>query len=332
MNTGKTPIRTFPRTKRETPEGAVGQTAHTARARRTYSLFRTLSALLLSAAVALALGGCGKGDSKDAGTKVPAATPAPHAGANGGGQVVTLALVPSADLLPLYYAERAGCFRKLGAVVRIETYRSQLDCDTALLGGRTDGGSADITRMEQCHKRAFAAFAPVWMSEAAWCPAVCGTLRVKNTAALKGRMVAISRQSADNAALSRALSQAKMKAESVYRPQINDLALRARMLDNGQVDAAMLRWPYTSAAVSAGHRLLPPAPSSGTTDALVLRTERLRKDGGKRLPALLRRGYNMAVDSLRHPRREVLLEVLCRDYGLAPEVADTIKLPSLRKK
>ena len=96
--------------------------------------------------------------------------------------------------------------------------------------------------------------------------------------------------------------------------------------------ATMLRWPYTSAATAAGHRVLAAAPSATESTALAVQTKRLRGKGGKDLPSLLRRGYNMAVDSLRRPRTPLLLEVLTRDYGLPAEVADTIKLPALKLK
>lgn len=298
--------------------------AHRARHSRS-ALSRTPHALMAAALVLLC--GCGGKADKKSGTAAAETHSTPDE------RTLTLAVVPSADLLPLYYAERAGCYRSLGLAVRLETYRSQLDCDTALLGGRTDGGSADLRRMDLCHKRAYTStLTPLWTAEDNWQLTVCGTLRVRNTAALKGRMVAVSRQSGEDAALTRTLAAAKLKAESVYRPQVNDLLLRARMLDNNQVDAAMLRWPYTSAATSAGHRVLVAAPSAAESTALAVQTKRLRGKGGKDLPALLRRGYNMAVDSLRRPRTALLLEVLTRDYGLPAEVADTIKLPPLKKK
>ncbi len=286
-----------------------------------------LPAHVLAAAALALLCSCGGKADKKSGAEAGAANSASPA------HTLTLAVVPSADLLPLYYAERAGCYRSLGLSVRLETYRSQLDCDTALLGGRTDGGSADLHRMELCHKSAYAAaFTPLWTAADNWQLTVCGTLRVRNTAALKGRMVAISRQSGEDAALTRTLAAVKLKAEGVYRPQVNDLLLRARMLDNGQVDAAMLRWPYTSVATAAGHRVLDAAAPAAESTALAVLTKRLRGKGGKDLPSLLRKGYNMAVDSLRRPRTALLREVLTRDYGLPAEVADTIKLPALKKK
>ena len=237
-----------------------------------------------------------------------------------------LALVPDAEAFPFYYAERAGIYDSLGLDVQIETYRSQMDCDTALLGGRMDGGMADVTRWKSYARRTAGA-RRVAQGRREWRLVACGSLRIRKPADLKGRMVAIARQSGEHEAMTKAAQGAGLKLSDFYRPQINDLHLRASMLTNNQVDAAMLCWPYTSLALSMGHKPVAGA-SAGKQPCWLVACRRSHMETlNKSAWFLLRRGYLMAQDSLRHPNRQVVAHVLRKDYKLPDGVADTVKIP-----
>ena len=42
-----------------------------------------------------------------------------------------VALMPTLDCLPFYYAQRCGLFKELGLDIRLQTFNAQMDCDTA---------------------------------------------------------------------------------------------------------------------------------------------------------------------------------------------------------
>ncbi len=252
-------------------------------------------------------------------------TQVPHFGAERyDSTALHVALVPNKDCLPVYFAARRGIYDKLGLNLQIATYASQMDCDTALLGRIADGGMADRERLAAYGKRA-GGLAIQWNGTASWQLYVCGSLRVKDVKSLKGRTVAIARESAENAWLSQILQQAGLSAADVYRPQINDLKLRAEMLSGNQVDAAVLTWPYTSLASAEGHRRIHAQSKPDANACFVMKAERLAKPGVKRQWELFEKGRRMALDSIRQKGPQAYSLILQKDYGLPKEVADTLR-------
>ena len=57
-----------------------------------------------------------------------------------------VALMPVADCLPFYIAQRSGIYERLGLDLRILTLQAQLDTDTALLRGRAELAYSDLAR------------------------------------------------------------------------------------------------------------------------------------------------------------------------------------------
>ena len=284
----------------------------------------TLLALMLTAAFA----SCGKADkpAEQIASKAPAYDTA----------AVHLALVPSADCLPFIYAEETGIYRKLGLRLQLHTYASQLDCDTALLGGYMDGGYADSQRLAQS-RFAKAAFTRISQGKDTWQLFISGTLRVKDIAKLSGRIVGIARESSDKSFCEALITQAHVKADDIYLTQINDVKLRSSMITNRQIDAAVLRWPFTSLSLAAGNKLLVSQPSTAVNNIFVQNNRARRPHLGKSELELLRKGYLMACDSIQTIRNATAKDDLQTDkvsallqkvYALDAAVADTIKIPT----
>ena len=57
-----------------------------------------------------------------------------------------VALVPTMDNLPLYYAKETGIYDSLGLNIELLTYSSAMDCDTAFTNGEADGVVSDIVK------------------------------------------------------------------------------------------------------------------------------------------------------------------------------------------
>lgn len=235
-----------------------------------------------------------------------------------------LALVPNRDCLPVYYAERSGIYDSLGLHLQIASYASQMDCDTALMGRFADGGWADLVRRQHYGKR-MPSLEVMWTGTQRWALFTSGQLRLNTLGALSGHTVATARQSAEDTYLSAAIKRGKVSADNVYRPLINDLRLRALMLNGSQVDAAVLTWPYTSLALSQGHRCLVAQRFADANECFVMKSASLRKPERKRQWQLLEQGRKMALDSIRVKGLKVCSEVLQREYGLPKAVADTLR-------
>ena len=236
---------------------------------------------------------------------------------------VHLALMPTADCFPFYYAKLSGIYEKLGLNLDIHTYDGQLDCDTALRGKWMDGGYADVQRLKSFHKN----LQIVSYGKDRWALFVAGSLRVRQVMHLDQRLVAIARNSSENVWLDELLSNARLKVDNVFHIQVNNVNLRAEMLAHRQIDAAMLRWPYTACAFSNGDKVLALQDRAASNACFVVNP---RRHGGTKLDKkalmVLRKGYAMAVDSIRLRRTNVVKNVLTNDYGLPADVADTVKL------
>ena len=238
---------------------------------------------------------------------------------------VRLALMPTADCLPFYYAQRTGIYRQLGLKVNIRTYAGQLDLDTALCGTSADAGYADAERLAQPHmKRAPLRIAGTGTDS--WQLYADGALRMKDVKALNGRLVAIARESSERAWFTQLVGSVGLRTEQVFTPFVNDVQLRAQMLANRQVDAAMLRWPYSVSAKTEGARLMATQPTKASAARFVTCSGKGSRISDSRLQ-LLRKGYAMALDSLRHASRSRLTPILQHDYALPAPIADTINIP-----
>lgn len=235
-----------------------------------------------------------------------------------------LALVPNRDCLPLYYAWRTGLFDSLGVKVQIASYASQMDCDTALHSRHTDGGWADTERLRHGAK-SWPAFHTLWEEGAPWHLFVGCKLRLKSTKELGGRTLAASRFSASDNVLGEAVAAGGLKRTQVYRPQINDLCLRTRMLVNAQVDGAVLTWPYSSMASAMGCKQLFTGSRTAARGAFVVKASLWNKPEAKTRMALVEKARQMALDSLRLKGPAAYSLILQKDYGLPREVADTVR-------
>lgn len=254
------------------------------------------------------------------------AVPPPQAGTDS--TVLRLALLPTVDCLPFYYAEAAGIYDTLGLRgLKLVTFSAQADADTALLGGSVQGGVTDLVRLGY-HCGRGKKLVAVAATDGSWAFAACGSLRIRSVEKMKGRMVAISRLSASDCLSGEALQKNKMKYGDIYRPQINSFALRTSMLNENQIDGAVLPEPYATAARLAGHRLL---PATGFSDMRLGCVAFSRKALADKATAdalkLLLRGYDMAADTLNRRGIAACADLLLKDFHLARNVVDSLRLP-----
>lgn len=235
-----------------------------------------------------------------------------------------IALVPNRDCMPIYYAKRMGIYDSLGVNVQIISYYSQMDCDTALMGNRIDGGWADNVRLKYYNSR-MPKLDVMWKGSQQWNLLCCGTLRINNVKSLKGRTIAIARFSAERNWLESVIKQNGLNTEAYYFPQINDFKLRAQMLTGDQIDAAVLSWPYTSLAYADGHKCIVSQKTFDGNGCFVMKHKKLSIAQCKKQWLLFEKGRKMALDSIRIKGAQAYSLVLQKDYGIPKQIADTIK-------
>ena len=207
-----------------------------------------------------------------------------------------VALVPTMDNLPLYYAKETGIYDSLGLNVELLTYSSAMDCDTAFTNGEADGVVSDIVK------------ANIWRSRGDSVKVVMRTdlnlflmsthsSRIKSVNNIKEKIMAITRNSALDYMADKVMEHIKLPLLQLNKPQINDIALRCKMTDQNQYDGAFLPEPYAIEAENNGaHRLISSSELIGNLSAVIFHDSIVAKRNDD-IHKLVE-GYDIAVNRL----------------------------------
>ena len=236
--------------------------------------------------------------------------------------VLRVAVMPAMNCLPVYYAKQSGLSDSLGLDISLVRYQAQMDIDTAILRGHADIAFTDLIRCAGLSKQG-AQIVPFASCDEALSLISLDTKRVKTVGQMKEQMIAVSRLSATDYWCDRLLDSSRIAHEDIYRPQVNDVWLRAEMLRQGLVDAAIVGEPFATWLATLGHKRL--FQTKGKRPHLyawanVSATKQQQKD------------FLSLLDSaLSHMNKEgeaaLLRDILKQEYHLPPAVADSIALP-----
>lgn len=242
-----------------------------------------------------------------------------------------IGLMPTTDCLPFYYAEEHGIYDSLHLDLRIKTYQSQMDCDTALAGNTVQVCYTDLIRAILLQQKRTGLH--VIMSANGNYQLIGSNekkiARLKN---LKGKMVGIARHSATDFLSDYLTVKAQIDTTDIFRPQINDLNIRLQMLQNATLDAAFLPEPYATIARMEGNNCLYQTNQDSIfLNAFMIRHDALndsnRNDQIKKLVA----GYNQAVVALNKKLESNTLGSTAHLLNIPTNIADSIQLSSYKK-
>lgn len=242
---------------------------------------------------------------------------------------LVVAVCPTADCLPLYFAAEKGLFRKNGVEVILQNYLSQADCDTAYLGQTADGGLTDLVRANY-HGKRDARLEIVSGTDGEWTLMANGKLRIKDIRQLKRHSVSWTRYSAAHYLMVSALKAAGTDPAEVFPIQVNDLELRTRMLNENQTDAALLPEPYAAIARRRGQRTVSLGIQQPRLGCMVFRREIMADDRKGKQIKLFLKTYDQAVDSINGQNKNRLAPILSKYYRLDATDIDSLRLPRYR--
>ena len=169
--------------------------------------------------------------------------------------VLHVAVMPAMNCLPVYYAERTSLADSLGLKMELLRYNAQMDIDTAIINGHADIAFTDLIRARKLGKTGNE-ITPFASCDEALSLISLKTKRVKQVNQMKEQMIAVSRLSATDYWTDRLLDSTRTSYDDIYRPQVNDVRLRAEMLRLGLIDAAMMGEPYATWMTMLGHKRL----------------------------------------------------------------------------
>lgn len=235
--------------------------------------------------------------------------------------VLSIAVLPTYDCIPFYYAAEEGLFDSLGVKIRLVTFKSSMDADTAFCRGVVKGAVTDIVK------------ASIWRSNGDSVKVVMAmnpeislvtakAARLFNTTSIKEKIVAITRHSMLDFTADKILESVKIASEDLNKPQINDITLRTQMTNQNQYDGALLPEPYTTEATQVwGAKLLTTSSQLGLNYMATLvfndSTITARKDDIKKVIE----AYQIAVDQL-NKKKEYPLHYIPKESTL--EISDSV--------
>ena len=238
--------------------------------------------------------------------------------------VLRVAVMPTMNCLPIYYAEQSGLADSLGLEMELLRYQAQMDIDTAILRGHVDIAFTDLIRVHRLSKQV--PLTPFASCDEPLSLISLKTKRVKRINQMKEQMIAISRLSATDYWCDRLLDSTHTNHDDIYRPQINDVRLRAEMIQQGLIDAAMMGEPFATWMTMTGHKrlfqskgkrpLLYVWASCSSATNLQQKTFMVVLDS-----AIVRLGKESEAARLR--------DILKQEYQLPPALVDTLKLPPI---
>lgn len=209
---------------------------------------------------------------------------------------IRLAVLPTVDCLPFYYAKEEGLFDSLGVKVKLKTYRAAMDADTAFRGTTADAIWSDMVK------------ACIWRSQGDSVTVVMATqldlylmtaysARIRQISSLKEKIIGITRNSAVDMVTDQILSRAKFLSTDLNKPQINNIKLRCYMVDQNQYDGALLPEPYASECEARGaRRVIGTLELSLNLSAVIIKDSVLARH--KEDIPKLKQAYDIAVQQL----------------------------------
>lgn len=209
-----------------------------------------------------------------------------------------IGVLPTLDCLPIYVAKEYGLFDSLKTDVRLKAFKSNIDCDAALAAGRIEGNVTDIVRGQYMRKRG-TKLEYVAATNAYWQLISNRKARIKAVRQLNDKMIAMTRFSATALLADVATDSAKLKRESVFKIQINDVNLRLQMLLNNEIDAMFLTEPQaTTARLYKNHVLVDSRDKDMRFGVIAFSAEAMKDKRRRQQVEAFIKGYDKACDMI----------------------------------
>ena len=208
-----------------------------------------------------------------------------------------LAVMPTADCLPLFVAKEKRLFDTLGVDVRLRVFSAQMDCDTAFEGGSVEGAVSDVFRMKRMAAKGVK-LEYLSATNAYWQLIANRRARLKNVSQFGDKMIAMTRFSATDYLCDHVLKGVKTSSV-VFRIQVNDVNVRMKMLLNNEMDAAWLPEPYATEARLQGNVVVSDSRDLKRSLGVIALRKEVKADARRRkqVEAFVK-AYDMACDSI----------------------------------
>lgn len=262
----------------------------------------------------------------NAGTK----TAQPSAASNSKpAQTLSIGILPDVDSIPVMIAKQQGYFEKEGVSVKVESFKSAMDRDSALQSGTIDGAISDALAAAFAKEGGFDVKITS-KTDGSYKLLVNKDAKVNSLADLKGKSIAISKNTIIEFATDMMVKEGNIKPDDVNKTVVKDIPARLEMLQNGKIDAATLPEPMATVAIKSGAKLLNSSDKLGINPGVLLFTTTSIQNKSTEIKAFYT-AYNKAVEYLQKEPVDKYIDLLIKDAGFPEAVKGSIVLPSYTK-
>lgn len=235
-----------------------------------------------------------------------------------------VAVMPSMSCLPVFYAEKMGMLDSAGLDVRLLRFQSQMDIDTAFCNGHTELAFSDLIRALRMKGKA----KPILSTQETMSLIGYQGHKIKKVNQMTEKMVAIARLSITDYWCDRMI----LDTIDIYRPQINNVRLRAQMLSTGLMDAAIMGEPYTAWMNAIGNKTLT-STKKGDPQLMAWITQDSLSTDSMRLTQIdaFMKVYRDAINKMNDGMyADTVRSILVGEYGIPAQVVDSLQLPAIQ--
>lgn len=240
-----------------------------------------------------------------------------------------VALMPTLGCLPIYYALRTGIADSMNLDISLLRYSAQMDIDTAIVQGHTDIAYTDLIRAIRLSDSC--SVSPFLTVDEPISLIAPKRKRISKIKQMSEKMIAISRLCATDYWCDKMLDSAKISQDSVYRPQINDVKLRNKMLCTGLLEGAMLEEPYASWAILEGNKKLQKTNQNSYKFAVWVIADSI-KISNRKIDQIQKfiLAYKTAVNNINKGLySDSIRSILIEEYEMPAPIADSLKIISI---
>ena len=235
-----------------------------------------------------------------------------------------IAVTPTLDCLPLFIAKERKMFSAKELDVRLMRFKADMDCDTAFISGAVDGMFSDLARTMRIETKGL----PVQylsVTNKSWKLIANRIARLKHTYQFNDKMIAMTRYSAIDYLTTKVFEGVKLK-DPFYRIQVNDVAIRLKMLTNNELDAAWLPEPQATMALHRKNNLLSDSRDLKVSlGVLAFRKKSFSIEHKKQQIKVLAEVYNAACDSINKNGLFAYSAIIKKYCHQSEDVAASIK-------
>ena len=155
-----------------------------------------------------------------------------------------VAVFPTLETLPLYYAQRSGMMSEADADIRLLRYESMMDCDTAIARGHAEITFTDVARILTLWQEDSVSITPIASTRSTFGLYSPKNKNINRIEQLKDKLTGMERHSRSDYWSDDILKGTDLTTLDIFHVQIGSTHLRYEMLMSGLIDAAFLSNPY----------------------------------------------------------------------------------------